>query len=149
MMRRMARKKLLAVVCLCFLLALAGCNGTKPVLMEVDLEGVSAAGEQVRFVGNVSLEGRGHSATAHDVSLVFVADNGSTMRTSLIGSMTVNESRRFNRVGFNVTVAEPPKELRFRIGTVEIPDDTRLSVDRRKRVNEEELTYSPYNQTEY
>ena len=57
--------------------------------------------------------------------------------------------RRFDRVGFNVTVAEPPKELRFRIGTVEIPDDTRLSVDRRKLVNEEELTYSPYNQTEY
>ena len=85
----------------------------------------------------------------HDVVLVFVADDGSTMRTIPIGSMTVNESRRFNRVGFNVTVAEPPKELRFRIGTVDIPDDTRLSVVRGKRVDEEELTYSPYNQTEY
>jgi len=145
----MRRKKLLAVVCLCLLLALAGCNGTKPVQVEVDLEDVSAEGEQVRFVGNASLEGWGHSATVHDVSLVFVADDGSTMQTIPVGSMTVNESRRFNRVGFNVTVAEPPKELRFRIGTVEIPDDTRLSVDRRKRVDEEELTYSPYNQTEY
>jgi hypothetical protein len=145
----MERKKLLAVVCLCLLLALAGCNGTKPVQVEVDLEDVSAEGEQVRFVGNVSLEGWGHSATVHDVVLVFVADDGSTMRTIPVGSMTVNESRRFNRVGFNVTVAEPPKELRFRIGTVEIPDDTRLSVDRRKLVYEEELTYSPYNQTEY
>jgi hypothetical protein len=145
----MGRKKLLAVVCLCLLLALAGCNGTKPVLVEVDLEDVSAEGEQVRFVGNASLEGRGHSATVHDVSLVFVADDGSAMRTIPIGSMTENESRRIDRIGFNVTVAEPPKELRFRIGTVEIPDDTRLSVDRRKLVNEEELTYSPYNQTEY
>jgi hypothetical protein len=144
----MGRKKL-AVVGLCLLIALAGCNGTKAVVVEVELENVSAEGEQVRFVGNASLEGRGHSATVHDVSLVFVADDGSTMRTIPIGSMTVNESRRFNRVGFNVTVAEPPKELRFRIGTVEIPDDTRLSVDRRKRVDEEELTYSPYNQTEY
>jgi predicted component of type VI protein secretion system len=55
----MARKKLLAVVCLCLLLALAGCNGTKPVQVEVDLEDVSAEGEQVRFVGNASLEGWG------------------------------------------------------------------------------------------
>jgi hypothetical protein len=145
----MGCKKLLAVVCLCLLLALAGCNGTKAVVVEVELENVSAQGEQVRFVGNASLEGRGHSATVHDVSLVFVADDGSTMRTIPIGSMTVNESRRIDRVGFNVTVAEPPKELRFRIGTVDIPDDTRLSVGRRKLVNEEELTYSPYNQTEY
>ena len=85
----------------------------------------------------------------HDVVLVFVADDGSAMRTIPVGSMAVTESRRIDRVGFNVTVAEPPKELRFRIGTVEIPDDTRLSIDRRKLVNEEELTYSPYNQTEY
>lgn len=148
-MRRMACKKLLAVVCLCLLPALAGCNGTKPVLVEVDLEDVSAEDKEVRFVGNASLEGRGHFATVHDVLLVFVADDGSTMRTIPIGSMTVNESRRIDRVEVNVTVAEPPKELRFRIGTVEIPDDTRLSVDRRKRVDEEELTYSPYNQTEY
>jgi hypothetical protein len=145
----MSLKKLLAVVSLCLLLALAGCNGTKAVVVEVELENVSAEGEQVRFVGNASLEGRGHSAMVHDVSLMFVADDGSTMRTIPVGSMTVNESRRIDRVGFNVTVAEPPKELRFRIGTVEIPDDTRLSVDRRKLVNEEELTYSPYNQTEY
>jgi hypothetical protein len=136
-------------VCLCLLLALAGCNGTKPVLVEVDLEDVSAEDKEVRFVGNASLEGRGHSATVHDVVLVFVADDGSTMRTIPVGSMAVTESRRIDRVGFNVTVAEPPKELRFRIGTVEIPDDTRLSVGRRKLVNEEELTYSPYNQTEY
>jgi len=145
----MGRKKLLVVVSLCLLLALAGCNGTKAVVVEVDLEDVSAEGEQVRFVGDASLEGRGHSATVHDVSLVFMADDGSTMRTIPIGRMTVNESRRIDRIGFNVTVAEPPKELRFRIGTVEIPDDTRLSVGRRKRVDEEELTYSPYNQTEY
>jgi hypothetical protein len=117
--------------------------------VEVDLEDVSAEDKEVRFVGNASLEGRGHSATVHDVVLVFVADDGSTMRTIPVGSMAVTESRRIDRVGFNVTVAEPPKELRFRIGTVEIPDDTRLSVDRRKLVNEEELTYSPYNQTEY
>ena len=122
----MGCKKLLAVVCLCLLLALAGCNGTKAVVVEVDLEDVSAEGEQVRFVGNASLEGRGHSATVHDVVLVFVADDGSTMRTIPVGSMAVNESRRIDRVGFNVTVAEPPEELRFRIGAVEVPDDTRL-----------------------
>lgn len=117
--------------------------------MTIHLEHASAEGEQVDLGGNVTLTGRSHNVTLHEVQLRFVSDNGSTMRTIPIGSMTVNESRRFNRVGFNVTVAEPPKELRFRIGTVDIPDDTRLSVGRRKLVNEEELTYSPYNQTEY
>ena len=45
----MRRQKLLAIVCLCLLPALAGCIGTMPVQVEVDLEDVSAVGEQVRF----------------------------------------------------------------------------------------------------
>ena len=145
----MERKKLLAVVSLCLLLALAGCNGTKPVLVEVDLEDVSAEGEQVRFVGNASLEGRGHFATVHDVLLVFVADDGSTMRTIPIGTMNGTAGVGFTRVDYNTTLFEPPEELRLRIDTVDKPTDADLIVKGKRLEDEDELRYGPLQQEEY
>jgi len=146
----MTRTKLLTIICLCVLVGLAGCDGViRPVSAEVDLEDVSAEGEQVRFVGKVTMDGNGNNATLNDVVLVFIADNGSTLRTIPIGKMAVNGSHQVTRVGFNETVSPLPKEIRLRIGTVEKPAEAGLSATRYKLVDEEELTYSPLSQDEY
>ena len=141
--------KLIAILGLCFLLALAGCGDPISPEAEIDLEDVSGEGEQVRFVGNVTLDGGSYNATIHDVRLRFVADNGSEIRTIHVGTLTVNDSRRFKRVGFNVTVARPPEALRLRIGTGDTPEGVGFTVWGLKLDDEGELLYAPKRQNEY
>ena len=133
---------------MCLLLALAGCDGAKyPANAEVELEDVSDGGEQIQFVGEVRFEGGGHDVTLDDVRVVFVAANGSTLRTITVGEMTANESRRVKEVGFNATVSPPPEQLRLRIGTVENPEDAKFSVAGMRRNDEDR--YRRFIQDEY
>jgi hypothetical protein len=140
--------KLLAIVGVCLLLALAGCDGAKyPANAEVELEDVSDGGEQIQFVGEVRFEGGGHDVTLDDVRVVFVAANGSTIRTITVGEMTANKSRRVKEVGFNATVSPPPEQLRLRIGTVDNPEDAKFSVAGMRR--NDENRYRRFIQDEY
>ena len=145
----MTRTKLLTIICLCVLVGLAGCDTTdQPARAVVGQDNVSVEGEQVRLAGNVTLTGRSHNVTLHEVQLRFVWDNGSTMRTIPIGTVTA-EGFHFTHVEFNATVAEPPGELRLRIGTVEKPANAELNVKGRRLEDEDELVYSPFWQDEY
>jgi hypothetical protein len=145
----MTRTKLLTIICLCILVGLAGCDTTdRPAQVTIHLEHASAEGEQVDLDGNVTLTGRSHNVTLHEVQLRFVWENGSTMRTIPIGTVTA-EGFHFTHVEFNATVAEPPEELRLRIGTVEKPATAELNVKGRRLEDEDELIYSPFWQDEY
>lgn len=139
---------LLAIVGVCLLLALAGCDGAKyPANAEVELEDVSAGGEKIQFVGEVRFEGGGHDLTLHDVRALFVAVNGSTIRTITVGKMTANKSRRVKEVGFNATVSPPPEQVRLRIGTVDNPEDAKFNVAGMRR--NDENRYRRFIQDEY
>ena len=140
--------RLLAIVGVCLLLALAGCDGAKyPANAEVELEDVSDGGEQIQFVGEVRFEGGGHDVTLHDVRLVFIAANGSMIRTIMVGEMTANKSRRVKEVGFNATVSPPPEQLRLRIETVDNPEDAKFSAAGMRR--NDENRYRRFIQDEY
>jgi len=141
--------KLIVILGLCLLLALAGCGEPISPEAEIDLENVSGEGEQIRFVGNVTLDGGSYNTTIHNVRLRFVAENGSRLRTVDVGTLTVNDSQRFKRVRFNVTVAKSPEALRLRIGTINTPEGVGFTVWGLKLNDEEELLYSPKRQNEY
>jgi len=145
----MNNSKLLALVCLCILIGLAGCDTTdQPAQVTVHVDDRSVEGEQVYLDGNVTLTGGTHNVTLHQVRLQFVAANGTTMQTIPIGTMTARGSR-FTRVEYNTTVAEPPEELRLQIGTVDKPPDAELIVNGRRLENADELYYVEITQNEY
>jgi hypothetical protein len=145
----MTDTKLLTIICLYVLVGLAGCDTTeRPAQVTIHLEHASNEDEQVDLGGNVTLTGRSHNVTLHEVQLRFVSDNGSTMRTIPIGTVTA-EGFHFTHVEFNATVAEPPGELRLRIGTVEKPANAELDVKGRRLEDEDELVYGPFWQDEY
>lgn len=141
--------KLIVILGLCLLLALAGCGEPVSPEAEIDLEDVSGKGEQIRFVGNVTLDGGSYNTTIHNVRLRFVADNGPRLRTVDVGTLTVNDSQRFKRIGFNVTVARSPEALRLRIGTINTPEGVGFTVWSLKLNDEKELLYSPKRQNKY
>ena len=145
----MNNSKLLALVCLCVLVGLAGCDTTdQPARAVVGQDNVSVEGEQVRLTGEVRLTGGTHNVTLHQVRLRFVAANDTTIQTIPIGSMTARGSR-FTRVEYNTTVAEPPEELRLQFGTVDKPPDADLIVYGRRLESADELYYVEIIQDEY
>jgi hypothetical protein len=145
----MNNSKLLALMCLCVLVGLAGCDTTdQPARAVVGQDNVSVEAGQVHFDGNVTLTGGTHNVTLHQAQLQFVAANGTTMQTIPLGTMTAH-GFRFTRVRYNTTVAEPPEELRLQIGTVDKPPDADLIVYGRRLENADELYYVEMTQDEY
>jgi hypothetical protein len=145
----MNNSKLLALVCLCVLVGLAGCDTTdQPAQVTVHVDNRSVEGEQVHLDGNVTLTGRSHNVTLQQVQLRFVAANGTTMQTIPIETMTAR-GFRFTRVEYNTTLAEPPEELRLQIGIVDKPSNAEFIVQGRRLVDEETLNYGPFTQDEY
>ena len=147
----MTDAKLAALVCLCVLAVLAGCvtDTNQPASGNIFLDEVSAQAETVDVSGNVTLDSGTHNLTLHEVVLVVVADNGSTMRTVQIGTLGETPHDRYDRAGFNVTVSKPPTELRLRIGTVANPENADFGVGGRRLENKETLRYGPFTQDEY
>jgi hypothetical protein len=147
----MTNPKLFAIVVVCGLFVFAGCvtDTNQPASANIFLEEVSAQGETVHVSGNVTLDSGTHNVTLHEVVLVFVADNGSTMRTVQIGTLGETPLDRYDRAGFNVTVSKPPTELRLRIGTVTNPENADFGVGGRRLENKETLRYGPFTQDEY
>ena len=126
----MNNSKLLAIVVVCGLLVFAGCvtDTNQPASANIFLEDVSAQGETVHVSGNVTLNSGTHNVTIHEVVLVLLADNGSTMRTIQIGTLGAAPYDRYDRAGFNVTVSKPPMELRLSIGRVTNPENADFGV---------------------
>ena len=146
----MNNSKLLALVCLCVLVGLAGCDTTdQPARAVVGQDNVSVDGEQVRLTGEVRLTGGTHNVILHQVRLRFVAANGTTIETIPIGTMSAPAGWGFLRVEYNTTVAEPPEELRLQIGTVDKPPDADLIVNERRLENADELYYVEMTQDQY
>ena len=146
----MTDTKLLAIVCLCLLVGLAGCDTTdRPAQADVDIENASVEGEQVRLAGEVTLTGGTRNVTLHEVQLRFIAEDGSTMRTIPAGTINGTAGVGFTRVDYNTTLFEPPEELRLRIDTVDKPTDADLIVKGKRLEDEDELRYGPLQQEEY
>ena len=80
--------KLAAIVCLCVLAMFAGCTEREvPADAEIVVKNTSVQGEQVRLTVVAWLDGGTHNVTAHNAAVVFIADNGSTVRTKHLGTL--------------------------------------------------------------
>ena len=146
----MNNSKLLALICLCVLVGLAGCDTTdQPAQVTVHVDDRSVEGEQVHLDGNVTLTGRSHNVTLQQVQLRFVAANGTTIQTIPIGTMSAPAGWGFVRVEYNTTVAEPPEELRLQVGTVDKSPNADLIVQGRQLLDADELGYTELTQDEY
>ena len=152
--------KPLAIACLCCLLATSGCiygtTSERPedltTTVEIDMNTGSATGEAVRFTGHVTLNANGHNVTLHDVALLFVAENGSTIRTITAGQLSSENGVHWtetDRERFNVSVSNPPVRLRLRIGTVDKSDNTSFAVYGKRLEDRDNLSYVPFSQNEY
>jgi len=112
----------------------------------------SATGEAVRFTGHVTLNAMGHNGSLQDVSLVFVAENGSTIRTITVGKLSSENEVHWtetDRERFNVSVSTLPTQLRLRIGTVDKSDNTPFAVYGKRLEDRDNLSYVPFSQNEY
>ena len=133
----MTDAKLAAIVCLCVLAVSAGCTERNvPADAEIVVKNASVQGEQVRLNVVAWLDGGTHNVTVHDAAVVFVADNGSTVRTKHLGTLGDPPNETYEAVRFNATFAQPPKQIRWRFGEVENPDNISFSVRGAKRVGE-------------
>ena len=156
----MTYSRVLAAACVFALLLTAGCiydstseqPGDRTVSVGVDISDGSHTGEAIRVTGNVSLNSMGHNATIHDVALLFVAENGSTVRTITVDQLETEESVEWHgtdRERFNVSVSNLPTELRLRIGTVDKPDVAPFIVYGQRPENRDNLSYASFSQDEY
>ena len=147
----------MAIVCLCLLLVTAGCvenpsseqRERQSTTAGVHLENVSADGEQVDLAGEVVLENPIYNVTVHDVVLVFVAENGLTIRTIKIGDMESGDGTQLPTVEFNASFSRPPTELRLRIGRVENPENATFYARGERLEGENQITYTNFIQDEY
>jgi hypothetical protein len=120
--------------------------------VEVDMGNSTPTGEAVRFTGHVTLNANGHNVTLQDVALLFVAENGSTIRTITDGQLSSENGVHWtetDRERFNVSVSTPPIQLRLRIGTVEKSDNTPFAVYGKRLEDRDNLSYVPFSQNEY
>jgi len=147
----MTDAKLASIVCLCLLALFAGCTerGDRAASVVADVENTSIQGEQFRLTVNVTSDGGSHTVTAHDVVVTFNADNGSTVYTTEIGTMGEPPHQRYDVVIFNETFSHPPREVRLRIGEVEIPETNGFYVEGARRSSEDSLRYESFTQDEY
>jgi len=109
-------------------------------------------GEAVQFTGHVTLNANGHNITLQDVALLFVAENGSTIRTIPVGQLSSENGVHWtetDRERFNVSVPTPPTQLRLRIGTVDKSDNTPFAVYGKRLEDRDNLSYVPFSQNEY
>lgn len=99
----------------------------------------------------MTLNANVHNVTLHDVALLFVAENGSTIRTITVGQMWGDpaESTETDRERFNVSVSAPPTQLRLRIGTVDKSDNTPFTVYGQRLEDRDNLSYTSFTQNEY
>jgi len=148
-----------AIACLCWLLITVGCiygpvserPEDRSASAEVDISESSHTGEAILLTGNVTLNAMGYNITLEDVALVFVAENGSTIRTITVGQMSGDsgEWHDTDREEFNVSVSTPPTQLRLRIGTVNKPDVAPFVVAGQRLKDEDNLSYTSFSQNEY
>ena len=148
---------LIVIACLCLLLVTAGCvenpsseqREDPSTELVIDLENTTTVTEDVRLGGAVVLLNPIHNVTVHDVVLEFVDENGSTMGTITIGELDSGDGRTLPMVEFNATFADPPRELRFRIGHVDNPEDARFFVDGLRLKSKDPIGYGAFTQDEY
>lgn len=147
----MTDAKLAAIVCLCLLAVFTGCTerGNRAASVGADVEDTSVQDEQVRLNVNVTSDGGSHTVTVHDVVVVFVADNGSTMRTTQIGILGGPPHERYDVASFNETFSQSPSELRLRIGEVNVPQNNGFYVEGARRSSEDPLLYEQFTQDKY
>ena len=118
---------------------------------EVDIYESSRTGEGILLTGNVILNAMGHYVTLQDVALVFVAENGSTIRTITVSQLSGDsaEWHDTDREEFHVSVSTPPTLLRLRIGIVNKPDVAPFVVSGQRLKDEDNLSYTTFSQDEY
>jgi len=155
----MTRSNSLAVVCTFVFLLTVGCiyapvseqPEDRSASAGVDMSESSYTGEAILLTGNVTLNAMGHNVTLQDVALVFVAENGSTIRTITVGQMSGDsaEWHDTDREEFNVSVSTPPTQLRLQISTVNKPDVAPFVVYGQRLKDEDNLSYTSFSQNEY
>ena len=117
----------------------------------VDIFESSHTGKAILLTGNVTLNAMGHNVTLQDVALVFVAENGSTIRTITVSQMSGDSAKWHDtdREEFNVSVPTLPTQLRLRIGTVNKPDVAPFVVYGQRLKDQNNLSYTSFSQNEY
>lgn len=150
--------KVLAALCMCLLLVTTGCSTIdksseqrekRSTSAEVHVENVSTQGDRVDIAGEVVLLNPIHNVTVHDVVLLFIAENGSTLRTIRIGDMESDDGTQLPTVEFNASFSQPPPELRLRIGRVENPENATFYARGERLEGENQINYTNFIQDEY
>lgn len=154
----MTNPKLFAIVFVWGLLVFSGCvtysnPSEQPEDMSatavVFLDDVSSEGEGVRLTGKVTFDDGPHNVTLQDVVLVFLGENGSNMHSIHVGTIDEPPDESHEAIRFNASFSHPPKELRLRIGTVDIQGNGQFGARGYKLASEEEIRYSSFWQDEY
>jgi len=116
---------------------------------EVHVENVSTQGDRLDIAGEVVLLNPIHYVTVHDVVLVFIAENGSTIRTITIGDMESGDGTQLPTVEFNAGFSRPPTELRLRTGRVDNPNNVPFYARGERLKSENPIIYTGFKQDEY
>jgi hypothetical protein len=90
-----------------------------------------------------------HNVTLQDVVLVFLGENGSNMHSIHVGTIDEPPDESHEAIRFNASFSQPPKELRLRIGTVDIQGNGQFGARGYRLISEKELRYSSFWQDEY
>jgi hypothetical protein len=71
------------------------------------------------------------------------------MHSIHVGTIDEPRDESHEAIRFNASFSQPPKELRLRIGTVDIQDNGQFGARGYKLVSEEEIRYASVWQDEY
>ena len=154
----MTDPKLFTIVVVCGLFVFSGCvtysnPSEQPEDMSatavVFLDDVSSEGEGVRLAGKVTFDDGPHNLTLQDVVLVFLGENGSNMHSIHVGTIDEPPDESHEAIRFNASFSQPPKELRLRIGTVDIQGNGQFGARGYKLASEDEIRYSSFWQDKY
>lgn len=134
-------RRTFGLLAVCVLVMLSGCGMSEQV-WSLSVRGTGdSVNDGFRFDGTVDLGGKAGGVTIHDVRVVFVAANGTTIETVAIGRL--NSSHRVENV--SVTLETAPRRIRVVAGHIESPDDARYSFSGVKRTGPDD-GYTPYTQ---
>lgn len=133
------KRHTLGLIAVCTLIILSGCSGEQVWSLSVRGTGDQVDDEFV-FDGTVELGGHTGEVAVHDVRVVFIAENDTTLRTVYIGRL--NSSHELENI--TATLDSPPEYVRVMASQIESPNDARYHFSGVRRTDGG--GYSPYTQ---
>ena len=141
---RMTKPVRLLNVGLVLLVALSGCHGPGNPSWVLTASGHTVEeGEEVRFPGNVRLDGMHDNTTVSGIRVEFRGENDSLVQTVQVGTFRPGR----DRAELNETFEEPPEFVLIKVESIDTPEGYGWSITGLKR-NEQgqyEPTYTDYD----